>query len=125
MGLIHAGSATTFSMHQVQFIGLAAPSRGSTENAVWKIVIPPHTTAKGPHQVTREEIFVALSGAADVQLDGRSLSLEAGAALVVPAHTDFSISNSGPDPFEAVAVLPVGGQALVEGQPPFVPPWAQ
>jgi mannose-6-phosphate isomerase-like protein (cupin superfamily) len=125
MGLIDSRSAKTFAMDQVQFTGLAAPSRGSTENAVWKIAVAPRTVAKGPHQVTREEVFVALSGVAEVLLDGRSLSLEAGSALVVPAHTDFSLSNAGAEPFEAVVVLPVGGQAVIEGQAPFIPPWAQ
>ena len=125
MSLIRASSAPTFAMDQVQFIGLAAPSRGSTESAVWRIVVAPYTTAKGSHQVTREEIFVALSGTAEVQLGGRSLALEAGSALVVPANTDFSLSNSGSSPFEAVVVLPVGGQAVIAGQPPFIPPWAQ
>jgi mannose-6-phosphate isomerase-like protein (cupin superfamily) len=125
MGLIHASSAATFSIDEVRFIGLAAPSRGSTESCVWKIVVAPDTVAKGSHQLTREEVFVALAGTAQVQLAGRSLSLEAGAALVVPANTDFSLSNAGPGAFEAVVVLPVGGEAVIPGQRPFVPPWAQ
>ena len=125
MSLIHATAAATYAFDEVRFVGLAAPSRGSRESSVWKIVVAPDTVAKGPHQVTREEVLVALSGSAQVQLGGRALSLDAGSALVVPANTDFSLSNPGPDAFEAVVVLPVGGQAVIAGEPPFVPPWAK
>ena len=125
MALIDAHGAKTFSLGTIQFTALVAPSRGSIDNSVWRVAVAAGTAAAGSHQVTREEVFVALSGAADVLLDGHALTLRAGSALIVPAHTDFSLSNSGPEAFEAVVVLPVGGKAVVEGQPPFIPPWAQ
>jgi mannose-6-phosphate isomerase-like protein (cupin superfamily) len=125
MSLIDSQNAKIFSIDQVQFTALVSPSRGSIENSVWKILVAPGVLAKGSHQVTREEVFIALTGVAQVLLNGNALSLEAGSALVVPANTDFLLSNSGTEPFEAIVVLPVGGQAVIKGQPPFIPPWAQ
>jgi mannose-6-phosphate isomerase-like protein (cupin superfamily) len=48
----------------------------------------------------------------------------AGDSLVVPAGAAFSLSNPGASVFEAVVVLPVGGQAVVGDEAPFTPPWA-
>lgn len=124
MPLIHAHETTSHSIGSIRFTGLAAPSKGSIDNSVWRISVAPGTAAHGTHQVTREEVFVALSGSADISLGGRALTLAAGATLVLPADTDFSLANSGDIPFEAVVVLPVGGQAVLPGQAPFVPPWA-
>ncbi|MCU0647064.1 MAG: hypothetical protein MUF00_03675 [Gemmatimonadaceae bacterium] len=45
-------------------------------------------------------------------------------ALVIPAHTDVSVENPYASPFHAVAVLPVGGRAMMGGDA-FVPPWAE
>ena len=125
MTIIDAGDAPVFSLGSTTFTGLAAPSRGARENAVWRISVSAGTPHRDSHQVTREEVFVALSGVAEVRLDGRIASLAAGSALVVPPHTDFSLANPGATPFEAVCVLPVGGQAVLAGQLPFVPPWAR
>ena len=125
MTIIDSGTTLTHSLGEIQFISLATPNRGSKENSVWRLQIPPHVIAEGTHQVTKEEIFVALTGTADVSLAGRNLTLTSGSALVVPPNTDFSLSNSGSVPFEAVVVLPVGGQARLPGLEPFVPPWAQ
>ena len=35
----------------------------------------------------------------------------------------FSLSNPGPEPFTALAMVPVGGRALLSGGEPFSPPW--
>jgi mannose-6-phosphate isomerase-like protein (cupin superfamily) len=103
-------------------VGLAAPSRGASETCVWRITLPPGTPAT-PHAISREEIFVALSGEARIQLDGRDHVLAPGDALVVPAGEMFSLSNPGAEPFTALAVVPVGGQAVFPSGERFSPPW--
>lgn len=124
MTIIDSHNAPVFAIGPIQFIGLASPSRGSTDNAVWRLHVPAATPANGTHRVTREEVFVAISGTANVWLGGQSALLSAGSALVVPPHTEFSISNDSDQAFEAVVVLPVGGHAVMGDGPAFTPPWA-
>lgn len=124
MPIISAESAPTFDLPGVTFTGLAAPSRGALETSVWRVVMQPGTPAN-PHRLSREEVIVAISGAARVSIGGSEADFTAGSAVIVPADTDFSLSNPGPAPFEAVAVLPVGGRASLPGGEPFTPPWAE
>lgn len=123
MGLITAAAAPRFEMHGAEFTGFAAPSRGARETSVWRVRIAAGTKPV-THRLTREEILVALSGQARVMLDGEEFDLPAGAAVVVPAETDFAVANEGDEPFEAVAILPVGGMARIGDAAPFTPPWA-
>ncbi|ATQ77182.1 cupin [Massilia violaceinigra] len=123
MSFIASTEAPTFKLHGASFTGLASPSRGATETAVWIVTLDSGTPAT-PHQLTREEIFVGLEGHATAKIGDQSFEVTPGSALVVPPHTMFTITNSGATPFKAVAVLPVGGQAVIAGQPAFTPPWA-
>ena len=121
--VISAADAPTFELPGIQFTGLAAPSRGSTESSVWILDIEPGTPGT-PHQLTREEVIVAIEGAARVTVGGVEYELAAGGAVIVPARTDFSLENPYEVRFRAVAVLPVGASAMM-GSDAFVPPWAQ
>ena len=123
MPIVSGATAPHFTLPGVTFIGLAAPSRGSRENAVWKLMMEPGVTPL-PHRLTREEIFVATGGSAIATIDGERHALIAGDSLVVPAGAEFSLHNAGDLPFEAVVVLPVGGQAMMGDEAPFTPPWA-
>ncbi|HSS39666.1 MAG TPA: cupin domain-containing protein, partial [Polyangia bacterium] len=99
-----------------------APSLGSAETCVWQITLAPATPGT-PHSVDREEIFVGVSGQAHVELDGADTQIDPGDALVVPAGRTFSLSNPGAVPFVALAVAPVGAQAVLPDGVSFSPPW--
>lgn len=118
-----SAGAPVFKIPGATFTGLAAPSRGSRENAAWRVALDPGTPPK-PHQLSREEILIATAGSASASLDGGEIQLNAGDALIVPAFTDFSLSNPNETAFEAIAVLPVGARAMIEGGDPFLPPWS-
>jgi mannose-6-phosphate isomerase-like protein (cupin superfamily) len=122
--LITRSDCPTFELDGLTVTGLAAPSRGSTETSVWRLALAPHT-AGALHCVDREEIFVALAGDATVTIAGQEHTLTEGAAIIVPPHTDFSVGNRGPKPFEAICIQPVGGRAAYPGGEPFTPPWAE
>jgi mannose-6-phosphate isomerase-like protein (cupin superfamily) len=124
MTYIPAETAPRFDLPGIQFTGLASPSRGSHENSVWRLRIDPGTLGE-PHQLDREEIFVAVAGRATATVDDVDVCLVAGDALIVDAGQPFSLTNTGAEPFEAVAVLPVGGQATMPGREPFMPPWTE
>lgn len=124
MPFISATDAPVFESHGARFTALAAPSRGATENAVWIVTLQPGTPPVH-HRLTREETFVCIEGEARAILDGTSIRLTLGSALVVPPHTDFALETPADAPFRAVVVLPVGGQGIIGDGPPFTPPWAQ
>ena len=121
---IPGATAPTFELAGAVFTGLASPSRGTSENCAWRVVLAPGTPGT-VHQLDREEILVVVAGAGLASLDGTDVEVQAGDALVIDAGQDFALANPGPEPFEAVAILPVGGQATMAGAPPFIPPWAQ
>jgi mannose-6-phosphate isomerase-like protein (cupin superfamily) len=124
MPVIAATDAPVFELPGLRFTGLAAPSRGACDNAVWVVTVAPGAEAVH-HQMTREETFVAIEGRARAIVGGREHRLGPGSALVVPSHTDFALDNPYDLPFRAVVVLPVGGQAIIGSDPAFTPPWAE
>jgi quercetin dioxygenase-like cupin family protein len=124
MPLVQGSTAPKFTLPHAVFTGLASPTRGSTETSVWRVTLIPGAEP-AIHSLTREEIFVALSGSALATVDGIDHRLNPGDALVVPAGVPFAIANPHNEPFEAVAVFPVGGQAAMPDSAPFTPPWAE
>ena len=120
---IKAADAARFDLPGVTFTGLASPSRGATETAVWQLAIAPGTPGT-THRLTREEIIVALSGSASATIDSQTHKLQPGDAIIIPAGVEFSLGNPHDTPFHAIAVLPVGGQAQIGTDPAFTPPWA-
>jgi mannose-6-phosphate isomerase-like protein (cupin superfamily) len=124
MAVIPAPAAPTHQLGGTSFTSLATPSRGSTDTSVWQVEIQPGTPA-APHRLTREEVFVILSGSALVRIDGQRATAEAGDVVVVPTAVDFEIVAGGSEPLLALCCLPVGGQAQLADGEPFTPPWAQ
>ena len=98
MPIVKSADAPQFDLPGVKFTALAAPSRGSSENAAWRISLAAHTPG-APHQLTREEIFVAISGSAEAAIGPERFDVAAGDAIVVPAFTDFALSNKGDVPY--------------------------
>jgi quercetin dioxygenase-like cupin family protein len=134
MPVVRSVDAPTFELGDAVFTGLAAPSRGAVENAVWRVRLT-STDAGAVHTLDREEVLIALSGRAVATLDGVEHLVGPGDAVVVPAGATFSLRCADGDPngpgrsgrtpgFEAVAVLPSGGRACFAGGEPFTPPWA-
>jgi quercetin dioxygenase-like cupin family protein len=122
MPLLQSPSCPTFDLPALSVRGLAAPSRGARETCVWRLVLPPGAPG-AVHSVDREEIFVGLSGQASATLDGVTHQVGPGDTLIVPAGRPFALANPGAEPFEALAVLPVGGLATMASGETICPPW--
>lgn len=123
MPILKSSDAPHFNLPGLQVAGLASPTRGSRETSVWRLTLSAATSGTR-HTVDREELFVAVAGRAVASLGEETLELSAGDTLVVPPHVPFALGNPHAEPFEAIAVLPVGGRATLPGGAPFVPPWA-
>jgi mannose-6-phosphate isomerase-like protein (cupin superfamily) len=122
MPIIRGGKSSPFQLPGVTFTPLAAPSLGTQTNAVWRVEIAAQTPGS-LHSVDKEEIFVALSGMAELVLGGEVLQLFAGDTLHVSAGEPFSLGNLGPDVFQAIAIAPVGVKAQLPDGQAFAPPW--
>lgn len=123
MAVITAPAKPTHEFGTTRFTSLATPSRGSTDTSVWLVEVAPGGVPV-PHELTREEVFVVLSGTATVLLGDDRTIASAGDAIVVPPATIFAIAADGPEPMRALCCLPVGGQARLADGTPFTPPWA-
>lgn len=124
MPVLIAPAAPTHELPGVRFTTLASPSCGSSETSVCMLELLPDAEPV-PHQLTREEIFVALEGSAQATLAGIDHVVEAGDTLVLPAGVEFALVATGGAPFRAIVCLPVGGQATQAGSAPFTPLWAE
>ena len=72
--------------------------------------------------VNRDERVVTAAGA--ISVDGVRTTARPGDAIVVPPATRFELSNAGDTVLSMLCCLPVGGQAIIDGNE-FTPPWAQ
>ncbi|MBL0178582.1 MAG: cupin domain-containing protein [Gemmatimonadetes bacterium] len=123
MPLLHPADHPSFKFSGTSFTGLAAPSRGASETAAWRVRVEPGTP-ETPHRITREEIIIALAGRARATVDGQLHELETGGTLIVPASSTLALGNPYDAAFEAIAIYPVGGEVVVGSAAPFTPPWA-
>ena len=123
MSVLPRPSAPTHELPGAKFTSLATPSMGSADTAVWEVRLAPGH-APTPHHLTRQEVFIIISGTGHATLAGSDLPLAAGDALVVPPETRFAIEATGEDDLVALCCLPVGGQAVMGDAEPFTPPWA-
>ncbi|HMI90543.1 MAG TPA: cupin domain-containing protein [Polyangiales bacterium] len=124
MPVITAPVSATHELPGASFTALVGPARGARDTSVWRVELAPGS-APTPHHVTREEVFVILSGRARVTIAGQVSEAGAGDAVLVPARTPFAIACAGETPLTALCCLPIGGQAVLPGGEPFTPPWAQ
>jgi quercetin dioxygenase-like cupin family protein len=123
MPVITAPPSPTHEIGGTKFTSLATPSLGSARTSVWQVEIPAGEPPT-PHELTDEEIFVVLDGAAVVTIDGVASTAGVGDTIVVPAGVSFALANAGERKLRLLCCLPVGGQALLPGGEPFTPPWA-
>ena len=123
MPIIHAPDTATHDIGTARFTSLATPSRGCSETAVWQVEIGVDAPAT-PHSLTKEEVFVVLDGTASVRIGTVEGIAGTGDAIVVPADTEFELSNGGDVPLRLLCCFPVGGQARLGGAT-FTPPWAE
>src|SRR4029078_3050633 len=113
MPVIPPEQAPTFDAGGATITGLAAPSRGATDTAAWRIGFS-GVHASPPHSLDREEVFVVLSGAVTARYADHSETAHSGGARIVPAGVEFSV-GADDGPAEAVCTLPVGGTGLLAG----------
>jgi mannose-6-phosphate isomerase-like protein (cupin superfamily) len=120
---IRAAEAPRFEIHGAHVTGYASPTRGSASLSTWRLVLSPGVESP-VHQLSVDETFIVLRGEAEYEVGGSVVRVGAGDGVTVQANTPFRIRAVGGEAFEAIACVPKGCEARVEGGAPFVPPWA-
>ncbi|MBX9396493.1 cupin domain-containing protein [Streptomyces sp. TRM72054] len=104
--------------------GLAAPSQGSAEVSTWRVELPADSSTP-VHIIDREQVWMPLSGAFEVEVEGRIEQAKAGQAVIVPAGAVRRLKAVG-GPAEALVAMVVGGKAMMPGSDDKIPlPWAE
>src|SRR5689334_14929288 len=93
MHIITAAEAPRFQLPGVEFIGYAAPSRGSGRLCAWQIRVDAGLVSPASHTIDEDEVFLITSGV--LQLCDAGPRLSTGDCAIVPAGTPILLSNPG------------------------------
>ncbi|MCO5222054.1 MAG: cupin domain-containing protein [Thermomicrobiales bacterium] len=88
-------------------VGIATPSRGSTEVSVIRQRQQPGG-GNPPHSHDREEVMLVTSGRVEVQIESDSVMLDAGDTLVIPPGTSHQLTNASGSAAEWLLIAPSG-----------------
>ncbi len=117
-----AADAVVHDLHGVRFVSYVRPAMGSEELCAWRGELPAGTA--GPtHRISREEVFLVLSGAVDLTIDGEMRSLKPGDAAVAPAGSRLGVANATQEPAAMWVTTSVGLEASMPDGSHISPPW--
>jgi quercetin dioxygenase-like cupin family protein len=122
MPVVHAAEAEVHAMHNATFTSYIRPATGSREICLWRLEVEPGSVGQG-HRVLREEVFLMLSGTAELTIDDVTTTVTAGDAAVVPAGSALRIDNPGAAPVALAVVAPVGFIGELADGTRIDPPW--
>lgn len=123
MPFITADEAVVHDMHGVRFVSYANPALGSTELCAWRGEVPAGS-AGITHTISREEVFLVLSGSLEITIDGTGRPLAAGDAAVAPAGSRVNVSNRTQEPALMWVTTSRGLTATLGDGSRISPPWA-
>jgi mannose-6-phosphate isomerase-like protein (cupin superfamily) len=123
MTVIRFADAPRFQLPGVEFVGLAAPSRGSADLCTWRLTVAPSRDEPEPHTLDQDEVFMVLSGSVRATPAGEELG--SGDAVVVPAGSPVQLVNTGDAPAELLVAIRAGFTGTMADGTKVSPPWAQ
>lgn len=123
MPFITADEAVVHDMHGVRFVSYANPALGSTELCAWRGEVPAGSVGVA-HTISREEVFLVLSGSLEITIDGTGRPLAAGDAAVAPAGSRITVSNRTQEPALMWVTTSRGLTATLGDGSRISPPWA-
>lgn len=116
MAIVNHRDIPTFELQGNLMIGVATPTRGAAQVEAWYTTLAPGA-ATPLHVHTTEEVVVVLRGRGQVQFGETSQSFEAPCTLIAPHDVPHQIMNTGAEPLEAVAAMPIRSSIrTVDGQ---------
>lgn len=125
MGVVRAADIPEFELMGNHMRGLATPSRGAAEVAVWRGVTEAGATTP-PHTHDHEEVVVVLAGSGSASMGGEHVELSPGDVVIVPANTLHQLDGPADgEPLDAVAAMPLGTRTFLPDGEELQAPWAE
>ncbi|HEY3479853.1 MAG TPA: cupin domain-containing protein [Streptomyces sp.] len=123
MPFIPAEDSVAHEMHGVRFVSYAASALGSKELCAWRAEVAAGTSGP-PHRVSREEVFLVLSGSLELTIDGETRPLGPGDAAVAGPGSSIGLSNTSEEPATMWVTTSIGLEATLADGSRISPPWA-
>jgi len=123
MPFVPASEAVPYETHGVRFVSYAASARGSKELCAWRTELSAET-AGPPHRISREEVFLVLSGRLELTIDGQTRSLDVGDVAIAPPGSTLEVSNATKEPATMWVTTSIGLEASLADGSRISPPWA-
>jgi mannose-6-phosphate isomerase-like protein (cupin superfamily) len=124
MPVIREKDAVRHELHGSVFQSFAAPASGSRELCAWRLEVA-GGTAGVAHRVSREEVFLVLTGEVIVTLEGVPATLASGEIALVPAGAEVKLDNPGAATAAVWVTTSVGVQATMPDGTTVAPPWTR
>lgn len=116
--------AVAHRMHGAVFHSYVAPAMGSEELCAWRLEVSPGTAGL-PHRISREEVFLVLSGEITMTLDAERTVLRAGDVAFAGKGSEISVDNHGDETATVWVTTSVGLQATTAEGATISPPWVR
>jgi quercetin dioxygenase-like cupin family protein len=124
MTIVNHRDLPAFELQGNLMIGVATPSRGAEQVEVWYTTLAPGA-ATPLHVHAAEEIVVVLRGRGQIRIGEACMTFEAPCTLIAPQGVSHQILNTGGDPLEAVAAMPLRSSISTADGEELSLPWRQ
>lgn len=102
--------------------GLATASRGARQIEVWQGTVAVGA-ATPPHVHEGEEVVVVLRGRGELRIGETATAFAGPCTLIAPAGVPHQILNTGDEPLELVAAMPLGSKVTTPAGEELTLPW--
>ena len=123
MPVARSSDHPTFELGGNTITGLMSPSRGSTENILYRIDVPPGGKLP-PHRHDHEDLFTLIEGAATAHVEPEVVPIVAGDSVVVPTGALHWV-EAGPTGCVMLVAMFAGTLFIREDGTENVPPWGR
>lgn len=123
MPVAHSADHPSFELGGNTITGLMAPSRGSTDNILYRIDVPPGGKLP-PHRHDHEDMFTIVGGSATAHVGDASEPVSPGDAVVVPTGATHWV-EAGPEGCVLLVAMLAGTLFIRDDGTSAVPPWGE
>lgn len=122
MTIVQHEAVVPFELQGNVMWGLATPSHGAKQIEVWQSTVQ-GGAATPPHVHDGEEVVVVSRGRGELRVGETRLAFAAPCTLIAPAGVPHQIRNTGEEPLELVAALPLGSPITTPTGEALTLPW--